>query len=324
MSERRGRAAGAAAMPGTSAEGEVIAAFGREVEVRIDGSAAPVTCVARGKRLEAVCGDRVRFSRTGADAAQGVIDRVLPRTSVLFRRDAMREKVIAANVTQLVCVVAGEPAFSDELLARCLVAAEAESIAAVIALNKCDLSKPRERARTQLATCVALGYPVIEIAARPQETELLDVEPLRERLTGQCTLLIGQSGMGKSSLINALVPGARAQTGELSQALSSGRHTTTCSRLYRLAGDTALIDSPGLQAFGLAQVPLDRLAWCFREFRPLLGHCRFADCTHGHEPECAIRAAVEDGRIEPRRLAVYLRIASENRYARRRALEAGR
>jgi ribosome biogenesis GTPase / thiamine phosphate phosphatase len=317
-------AANEAARIGVAGQGEVVAAFGRQVEVLNEASGERVTCVGRGKRMDAVCGDHVRFSRTGADATQGVIDSVLARTSVLFRRDAMREKVIAANVTQLVYVVAGEPPFSDELLSRCLAVAEAETIEAVIALNKCDLATARDRARAQLAPYVALGYPVVEIAAKPRSAEAQNVDPLRARLAGHRTLLIGQSGMGKSSLINALVPGARAQTGELSQALSAGRHTTTYSRLYRLPDQSALIDSPGLQAFGLAQVPLDRLAWCFREFRPLLGQCRFADCTHAHEPDCAIRLAVTAGGIEARRLEIYLRVAGENQHASRRALEGGR
>ncbi len=285
--------------------------------------------------MEAVCGDRVSVRQVAP--GQGLIEAVDTRASVLFRRDAMREKVIAANVTQLVYVLAGDPPFSDELLSRCLVAAEAAGIVSLVALNKCDLGEPSQRARAQLAPFRAIGCTVLELTAKPgrageamatlatvpaaacADAQPPSVDALRERLTGHTSLLIGQSGMGKSTLINALVPGANAVTGEISRALSAGKHTTTSSRMYRLAPDSALIDSPGLQAFGLAQVPIDQLAYCFVEFRPALGHCRFDDCTHRHEPGCAVRALVDGGRIDARRLQIYARIVEENAYAARQS-----
>lgn len=299
--------------------GEVVASFGRRVEVRVDASGDRVKCVAHGRRMEAVCGDRVDISRAaeGHDSSQGVIESIVERTTVLFRRDMMREKVIAANVTQVVYVVAGEPPFSDELLSRCLIAAEAAGISALILLNKTDLVASSAHARLQLEPFVALGYPVLELAAK------VDVDALRARLSGHRSLLIGQSGMGKSTLVNALIPNAAARTGEISSALDAGRHTTTASRLYRLDSLSSVIDSPGLQAFGLAHVPTDRLAAAFREFAPLVGQCRFANCRHQTEPGCAVRAAFARGAVDPRRMRIFDALLEEGEYTARRALQSG-
>lgn len=304
----------------TLQRGQVVAAFGRRVEVCLEASGIRIKCVTHGRRMEAVCGDHVEVSRAaeGHDASQGVIENIVDRGTVLFRRDAMREKVIAANVNQVVYVLAGEPPFSDELLSRCLIAAEAAGIKALIVLNKTDLAAATAGARRQLAPFLALGYPVLEIAAR------VDVDALRTRLAGHSSLLIGQSGMGKSTLVNALLPNANARTGEISSALAAGRHTTTASRLYRLDADSTVIDSPGLQAFGLAHVASDRLAAAFPEFAPLIGRCRFANCRHQSEPDCAIRAAAVRGDIDSRRMQIYDGLLAEGEYSTHRALVQGR
>jgi ribosome biogenesis GTPase len=299
--------------------GRVVAMFGRKVEVRVEATGERVKCAAHGRRMEAVCGDRVSISRAaeGHDASQGMIESIDDRSSVLFRRDAMREKVIAANVTLVAYVVAGEPPFSDELLSRCLIAASAAGIEALIVLNKTDLSGSTAQARRQLAPFAALGYPVQEVAAQQ------DVEGLRARLAGHESLLIGQSGMGKSTLVNALVPDAGARTGEISSALDAGRHTTTASRLYALQPSGSVIDSPGLQAFGLAHVPTDRLAAAFPEFAPLIASCRFANCRHQTEPGCAVREACNRGAIDPRRMRIFDTLLEEGEYTARRALRGG-
>lgn len=288
--------------------GLVVATHGRQVIVAAD-SGERVACVARGRTMTAVCGDRVWFTPTAT--GQGVIDEVTQRASLLWRSDAHREKAIAANVDQMLFVVAGRPSFSDELLTRALMAAESAGLTAIILLNKCDLADAAEVALAQLAPFVALGYPVLRLAAKT------DVAPLAPRIAGRTSVLVGQSGMGKSTIVNALVPGAAAATAEVSDALDSGRHTTTHARLHRIDAATALIDSPGLQVFGLRHLGSRGVDAAMREFRPLLGRCRYADCSHRDEPGCVVTAALARGEIDARRHAVYRRVYEENLAAER-------
>ena len=284
----------------------VAAAFGRQYLVRLaDGS--EMLCLTRGKKSEVVCGDLVEIKLTGEasaqNGAQGVIERIAPRRSLLHRSDAFREKLIAANVTQIVVVVAVEPSFSDELLARCLVAAYDQQLDVLIVLNKCDLAEAATAARQRLAPYRAIGYHVLELCAKQ------DVSALRPLLQGHASVLVGQSGMGKSTLINALLPGAQAATREISGALDSGKHTTTHARLYRLDETSSLIDCPGVQAFGLHHLNFGGIEQGFVEFAPYLGQCRFHDCRHTHEPGCALRAAVAAGKIDARRLELFHQIS---------------
>lgn len=273
--------------------GTVVAAFGRQYEIALDGGGLAL-CYPRGKKSHVACGDRVTVELSAPD--HGVIAAVAPRRTLLYRSDAFRQKLFAANATQAVIVVATEPGFSDELVTRCIVAAEQQHLRVVIVLNKTDLADRLEAARRRLAPFRELGYPVIELSARQ------DAEALRPHLAGQTSVLVGQSGMGKSTLVNTLLPGARAAVREISEALDSGKHTTTHARLYRLDADSSLIDSPGMQEFGLAHLSRAEIEQGFREFHPCLGQCRFRDCRHRDEPDCAIKAAVAAGRIAPRRL----------------------
>ena len=279
--------------------GRVVAAHGRQYIVETgDGTRLP--CFPRGKKSEVACGDEVEFARSSAD--QGVIEKILPRRSLLYRSNEIRQKLIAANVDQLVVVVASEPAFSDDLVTRALIAAESEDIEVLIALNKCDLTNRLAEARRQTAVFTALGYRVLELSA------LHHADDLRPHLQGRTSVLVGQSGMGKSTLVNALIPEARAATREISQALDSGKHTTTHATLYHLDADSHLIDSPGLQEFGLGHLGRGEIEYAFREFRPYLGQCRFRDCRHDREPDCALRPAVESGTVDKSRFASYRRL----------------
>lgn len=275
--------------------GQVVAAFGRHFDV--ETAEGIVSCVTRGKKGGIACGDRLQIEMTGP--AQGVIKAIDPRSSLLFRSDEFKEKIIAANVTQIIVVVAAEPAFYEDLVSRCLIAAEAASLKIVIVLNKCDLEQATRAALAQLQLYRDLGYPLITLSAKQ------DISPLRPYLQGETSVLVGQSGMGKSSIINALLPAAQAHTREISQALNSGKHTTTHARLYHLDGDSHIIDSPGLQEFGLAHVNEMDIAHAFVEFRPYLGHCRFSNCRHLVEPGCAVLEAATAGKIDRRRLGTF-------------------
>ncbi|MEW6562584.1 MAG: ribosome small subunit-dependent GTPase A [Pseudomonadota bacterium] len=280
--------------------GTVVAAFGRQYLVDFD-EGAQLICVPRGKKSEVACGDRVEVKQTAHD--QGVIETILPRNTLLYRSDAFRQKLIAANVTQLILVVAGEPSFSDALLARCLVAARDQRLETLIVLNKCDLPSA-EAARAQLEPYRAIGCRVLELSAKSS------AEALRPYLQHQHSVLAGQSGMGKSTLINALLPEAQAATREISTVLDSGKHTTTHARLYWLNRDSWLIDCPGVQAFGLHHLSFGEIEEGFSEFSAYLGQCRFHNCRHLHEPGCALQQAAAAGKIHPRRLELFQEITA--------------
>ncbi len=276
--------------------GQVVAAFSRQYLVELPaGELLP--CLTRGKKSEVACGDLVEIQRTGD--TQGVIEKISPRRTLLYRSDAFRQKLIAANVTQIIVVVAAEPTFSDELLARCLIAAHDQQLATLIVLNKCDLLESAIKARALLESYRTIGYRVLELSAKESAA------PLLPYLQGQTSVLVGQSGMGKSTLINALLPDVQAATREISTALNSGKHTTTHARLYHLNADSHLIDCPGVQAFGLHHLDFGAIEAGFVEFAPYRGQCRFNNCHHIHEPDCALKKAMQEGEIDPRRLKLF-------------------
>ena len=296
------RAEGAAALD----QGLIVAAHGRHAIVETP-EGRRLRCHLRGKRSELVVGDRVRWQRSGDE---GVVEHIEPRRNLLMRQDAWRSKSFAANLDQLLLLVAVEPVFSESQLARALIAAAAADIGVLIGLNKVDLPAAAE-ARARLAPYRTMGIEVLEFSAKAQASATR--ERLLPCLRDRATLLLGPSGAGKSTLINLLLPEARAQVGELSAALASGRHTTTSTTWYWLGSDRrdAVLDSPGFQEFGLQQIEPARLAALMPDLAAELGHCRFANCTHRQEPQCGVQAAVRAGRVSASRWRIYRELHEE-------------
>ena len=287
-------------------QGLVVAAYGKRYEVELTDASSHITrrisCVTRGKKTDLACGDIVTIKLT--DSAEGVVESSEPRKTLLFRSSALKSKILAANVTQIVIVLATQPSFYEALLNRCLVAAEAATIKPLIVLNKCDLADASE-AKNKLQLYQALGYQVVHLSAKQ------DIAALKPYLSSHQSVLVGQSGMGKSTIINALLPNQNVRTQIMSTALDSGKHTTTATHLYHLDASSHLIDSPGLQEFGLHHLSTEQLELAFVEFKPYLGKCRFNNCKHLHEPDCAVLNAVKAGKISPSRLSFYQNLAQE-------------
>lgn len=284
----------------------MVAGYGRHYVVEA-GDGRRLTCHPRGKKSDCVVGDRVRWRASGDE---GVIERIEPRRNLLFRQDEWKTKAFAANLDRILVMVASEPVFSESQLARALIAAESAGIAAAILLNKVDLPQAAA-ARARLAPYSAMGYDVVEVAlkARPDAARV----QLGPRLAGGASLVLGPSGAGKSTLINLLAPDARAQVGEISQALNSGRHTTTTTRWYWLDAQrkTGLIDSPGFQEFGLKQIDAQALPALMPDLREPSTHCRFYNCTHLREPGCGVRDALGRGEVGESRYRIYSEILHE-------------
>jgi ribosome biogenesis GTPase len=274
----------------------VVAGFGRHVLVETDAGQR-VICHPRGKKSQAVVGDRVRWLPS---QDEGTIEKVEERKNLFYRQDEMRTKSFAANLDQVLILMAAEPEFSENQLTRALIAAEAAGITPVIALNKSDLPEPFGRAWTKLAPYRAMGYQMLPLAIKPKETSSSSIDTDTQRaallalLAGMKTLVLGPSGAGKSSLTNLLVPHAKVLTAEISQALNSGKHTTTSTTLYWVdaARTTALIDSPGFQEFGLHHIEPMQLASLMPDLKAHAQDCKFYNCTHLHEPGCGVLSEV--------------------------------
>lgn len=286
--------------------GRVVSGHGRHVVVE-DTSGRRVLCHMRGKKSDCVVGDMVRWQATGDE---GVVDAVLPRRNLLYRQDAWKTKAFAANIDQMMVVVAAEPVFSESQLARALIGAAAASIPARIVLNKRDLPA-FAAAEARLAPYASIGIEVVGLALKKDPDE--SRARLGALLSGKATLVLGPSGAGKSTLVNLMVANADVQVGEISQALGTGRHTTTATHWYWLdaARDDALIDSPGFQEFGLRQIAPAELAGLMPDLGRHAGECRFYNCSHQHEPGCGVLAALERHEIAESRYRIYREILAE-------------
>ena len=278
--------------------GLVVASHGRHCVVETPDGERRI-CHPRGKKSQVVVGDRVQWL---ASTDEGTIEKIEPRLNLFYRQDEIRTKSFAANLDQVLILLGAEPEFSEMQLTRALIAAEAEHITPIIALNKRDLTEPFARALARLEPYVRMGYTVLQGAFKTG-----DLADLPERLAHKTTLVLGPSGTGKSTLINALVPHANVATAEISQALNSGKHTTTSTTWHWVDAErtTGLIDSPGFQEFGVHHIDAMQLAAYMPDFKPHVANCKFYNCTHLHEPSCGVIDAVKVGAISASRYKLY-------------------
>jgi len=288
---------------GPEQTGRVVAHYGANLEIE-DEQLKLHHCLVRANLPNLVCGDRVIWQL--ADGKIGVVTSLVPRHSLLARPDNHGNvKPVAANIDQMLIVVAPEPALDEDLINRYLIAAEFTGIAPILVMNKTDLLTPKQQQElsARLMIYEKLGYPIIYTSTRQRD----GLQILIQHLTDKTSVFVGQSGVGKSSLIQLLVPDADIRIGELSRATGQGKHTTSVTVLYHLAQQGAIIDSPGVRNFGLANANQDTITRGFIEFKSLQP-CKFKDCQHQHEPDCAVKHAVDCGQISQPRYASYLRL----------------
>jgi len=291
-------------------KGLVICRYSKHFEIEAlegDNKGVIHRCVSRTNLGSIVTGDIVIW-RSAADLT-GVIESKLERDSLLERPDNFGNlKAVAANINQMIIVIACEPQPQPNLIDRYLVAAQLMDIRPIIVLNKADLlnNDNKDRVERLLKRYSDLNYETIKIvSSRHQPAQLSN---LNEIIANKTSIVVGQSGVGKSSLINTLLPEAKLEVGDLSETTREGTHTTTRATLFHLPQNGQLIDSPGIRDFSLWHIDTKQLEQGFIEIAEHLGHCRFRDCKHEEEPGCAILAAVDEGLIGPERFESYLRI----------------
>ncbi|MEQ1529235.1 MAG: ribosome small subunit-dependent GTPase A [Methylococcales bacterium] len=281
-------------------EGLVIAHLGQGIAVEYQGNI--VLCQTLRRVDTVAAGDKVLWTQSAPD--QGRIEEILPRRSVLLRPSRnSKARPVAANLDRVFVVFAVEPFCDFLLLDQYLAICENRNIAAALVLNKTDLPLSAD-IEQELATYVHLGYPLYRVSAATAS----GLAELKQALRGQVSIFTGQSGVGKSSLTNALIPDKTLRTNTVSATTKHGRHTTTAATLYHLPDGGDLIDSPGVAIFGLAELSEQELAHGYREFQALLDHCQFNDCSHNHDKGCAVRAAVEDGAVSTSRYQRFLKL----------------
>lgn len=302
-------------MTDTVHEGVVLSSAGGQWRVRVDGGEVALASL-RGRvkhdgDFKLAVGDRVTLSGDGAPAGGTLtITGILPRTSQLSRRNpsgARGERIVATNLDQVVVVFAMvRPEPNEAMLDRFLVIAEANELAARIVINKIDLAD-EATARGRFDGYAAIGYPVHYTS----KVTGAGLEALHEVLRGRTSALSGPSGVGKSSLMNAMYPGLDLRVGAISDSVNKGRHTTVGALMHPLPDAGYVVDTPGLRELGLWGLSSSALDQCFPEFREALGNCRFADCHHVSEPGCAVREAVTDGGILQARYESYVKLREE-------------
>lgn len=296
--------------PETSLSGLVIAPYGAKVDVE-DKDGRIIRCTSRRKFGAVVCGDRVTWEMTHDN--QGVILAVFPRTTLLARPDDIgRDKPIAANISQIIIVITVKALANENyylfhnLIDRYIVAAEFLNITPTIVINKMDLlsEAEREQVNQDLKPYHDIGYQVIYTSTTLEH----GMDALEQQLKDQTSIFVGESGVGKSSIIQVLLDGVSIRVGEVSASSGKGKHTTTATTLFHLGCGGNLIDSPGIREFGLSKIENKELAFNFIEFRPHISFCKFNNCMHKSEPKCAVKAAVETGEINQQRYDNYLAI----------------